>query len=211
MSEKGQDNKVSTMPALIDRLESVTRQLTMILRTAQGQKPNYFRAMVRLLRAYPKMRALVEDKDEYMTLREHDHSLSVAPPAGAEVKDEATRREERLEERRNSYETTLRQFEVLNRIIGQFRDDPRFITIQMYDFNEDYEGHPRESKEAPSWDEIETELRAYGKNYTERTLRTWRKDMIQGMAVLMFGAEGALSLETPWVQGEAGGDKPRRH
>lgn len=204
MSEK----QASTLQGLTERLESVTRQLTTILRTAQGQKPNYFRAMVRLLRAYPKMRVLVEDRDEYMTLRERDHSLSVAPPAGAEVKDEATRREEKLEERRNSYETTLRQFEALSRIIEQFEGDPRFIAIRMYDFNEDAEGHPRERQEPPTWEEIEYELRMYGRNHSQRTLRTWRKDLIQDMAVLMFGAEGALSLETPWVQGES---KQKRH
>lgn len=186
----------------VERLEAVTRQLTHALKLVQGQRPNYFRAMVRLLRGYPKMQQLVGDEREYMTLKEHDHSISIAPPPGTEVRDENSKREERLEERASAYQRTLEQFQILDRVVRQFENDSRFIAISMYDFGADCNGEIRERDRPYTWEEIADELSAVGRNVSERTLRMWRSKLIQEMAVLMFGADGALSLEMPRERGD---------
>lgn len=181
----------------VERLEAVTRQLTNALHMVQGQKPNYFRAMVRLLRAYPKMLALLDDEEEYMTLRERDKSVTVAPPPGGEVKDAYTKQEERLEAKRDAWETTLQQFHALDSVVRQFENDPRFVAVSMYDFGADATGVIRERERAYTWEEICDELSATGRYVSERTLRGWRSRIIQEMVVLIFGKDGALNLEEP--------------
>lgn len=46
-----------------------------------------------------------------------------------------------------------------------------------------------------TFDEISAELEAIGIERSERSLRTWRTKLVQDMTVLLFGVDGALSVE----------------
>ena len=67
----------------------------------------------------------------------------------------------------------------------------------MYYFNEDANGNDRPEDAAPyTFDEIAAELAAIGLERSERTLRTWRTNLVQDMTVALFGTAGALSVES---------------
>lgn len=76
-------------------------------------------------------------------------------------------------------------------------NDPEFIVIRMYYFNEDAYGNDRSSDSRPyTFEEISEELAAAGLQRSEKTLRSWRTRLVQDMTVTLFGIDGAVSVET---------------
>ena len=80
--------------------------------------------------------------------------------------------------------------------IAPFMDRPEFIVIRMYYWNEDAYGHDRGDARAYTWEEIAEELAAAGMDRGISTLCAWRSKLVQDMTVMMFGADGAVSVES---------------
>ena len=163
----------------------------------QQRNLNLYRTTERLLRNYKTYLKLVTDLDNYgFEPIEKSHDISVAPPPGSGVSDRVELYEEHVAARRASYERTKARFDEIDAVVKQFQDKEEFIVIRMYYFNEDANGHDRGEDAKPyTFEEISADLAAVGINRSERSLRTWRTKLVQDMTVLLFGVEGAVSIE----------------
>jgi len=164
----------------------------------QARATNLYRAMERLLRNYPKLKKLAVNVDDYGFVPvERSKSITVAPPPGGMPRDRSEILEEIIADRQVSYERTKARFEEIDAVVQQFADNPEFIVIRMYYFNEDAYGHDRGADSRPyTFEEISEELAATGLQRSEKTLRSWRTRLVQDMTVTLFGIDGAVSVET---------------
>ena len=163
----------------------------------QQRNLNLYRTTERLLRNYKKYQRLVTDLDGYgFEPIEKSHSISVAPPPGSGVADKVDLYDEHVAARRASYERTKARYDEIDAVIRQFQDKEEFVVIRMYYFNENAYGQDRDEDAKPyTFDEISEELAAAGIEKSVRTLRTWRTKLVQDMTVLLFGVDGAVSIE----------------
>lgn len=164
----------------------------------RARATNLYRAMERLLRSYPRLKRLVEDVDDYGFLpAERSKSITIAPPPGGMMRDRSEILEEIIADRQLSYERTKTRFEEIDSVVRQFSDNPEFIVIRMYYFNEDAYGNERDpDSRLYTFEEISEELAAAGLPRSEKTLRSWRTRLVQDMTVTLFGVDGAVSVET---------------
>lgn len=157
---------------------------------------NFYTATESLLRSYPR---LLNQLDEYdMTVRGKSKDISVAPPAGSGVHDWTDVQDEALQARMRSYVRTEAQLENIERAMRQFEDNPYFIVIRMYYFNEDCDGNPIEQTGRPrTMEDIANELEAaeWGHARTAKTLSKKKNEIVRDMTVAMFGEAGAVSIE----------------
>lgn len=161
----------------------------------QQRNINLYRAMERLLRAYPKYKAMQEHPEEYGFLPVgKSKDISVAPPPGSGARDPIEALAEHVDSRASSYDRTMGRFMELEAVVRLFQDKPEFIVIRMYYFNEDANGNPR-GDEKYTFAEIAEELETIGIQRSEKMLRIWRTKLVQDMVVLMFGTDGAVSIE----------------
>lgn len=158
---------------------------------------NLYRAMERLLRSYKSLKHLVESANEYWQLPpERSRSVTTAiGGGGGGVRDRDDIIEEAMLARTASYERTRARFEELDAVIRQFENREEFIVIRMYYFGEDADGNDRGEAGALTFEAISAELAGKGVIRTEKTLRTWRTRLVQEMTVLLFGVDGAVSIE----------------
>ena len=158
---------------------------------------NLYRAMERLLRSYKSLKYLVESANEYCQLPpERSRSVTTAiGVGGGGVRDRDDIIEEAMLARTASYERTRARFEELDAVIRQFENREEFIVIRMYYFGEDADGNDRGEAGALTFEAISAELAGKGVIRTEKTLRTWRTRLVQEMTVLLFGVDGAVSIE----------------
>ncbi|MBQ3478184.1 MAG: hypothetical protein IJH25_08440 [Clostridia bacterium] len=163
----------------------------------QQRNLNLYRTTERLLRNYKKYQRLVTDLEGYgFEPVEKSHSISVAPPPGSGVADRVDLYDEHVAARRASYERTKARYDEIDAVVRLFQDREEFIVIRMYYFNEDAWGQDRGEDAKPyTFDEISEELAAIGIERSERSLRTWRTKLVQDMTVLLFGVDGAVSIE----------------
>ena len=168
-----------------------------------GAKQDYYRAVERLLRSYPQLKRLAEHPELYGFERpEHSHDVIVAPPRGASVIDKSTMAERYAEARARSLEKTLARFAELDAVVKLFESRQGFIVIRMYYFGEDEHGAYRgDDAGRLTWAEISERLETTGYDWSERSCRYRRSELLQEMTVCLFGQEGALSLETSAAKG----------
>jgi G3E family GTPase len=166
-----------------------------ITETAAGAIDHY-RIVEKLLYNYKRLETLVRNDEEYLTVEQHGKSKSVvvyAPSGGAyrmedEIAGDAAR------ERLMSYERTAANFREVEKVIRLFRENKEFIVIRMYYFNEDATGAQRQPGVPQyTWEEIALELSERGILKDEKTARRWRTNMINDIAVCMFGVAGAIA------------------
>lgn len=162
-----------------------------------ANRTSYYRVTERLLRNYKTLKALVESPDDYGYMPPHrSSSISAAPPSGG-VRDPQEALEEAIQAREESFSRTKAQFEVFNAVVEKYVDKPEFIVIRMYYFNEDAYGHDRPTGSKPySFEEIAEALEAKGIKRSEKALRSWRTKLVQDMTTVLFGIDGAISVET---------------
>lgn len=173
----------------------------------QVRNINLYRATERLLRNFKAYKRMVDDPETYgFEPVEKSHSISVAPPPGSGIMDKMDIYEDYVKARRDSYARTMARYEEIAAVVRQFEDRPEFVVIRMYYFNEDLHGHDRDP-EAPqfSFEDIREELKSIGLDRNVKTIRAWRTKLVQDMTVLLFGTDGAVSVEAREPkQGKAG-------
>lgn len=157
---------------------------------------NHYRATERLLRVYKKARSLVEGYDEYaFEPIGRDKSITVAPPKGG-MRDHDDALEDSIAAAHRRYVRTKALFDLLDTVVALYKDVPEFIVIRMYYFNEDANGNDRGESKRYTFEEIADELATVGMSRHVHTLRSWRSKLVQDMAVLLFGIDAAISLES---------------
>ncbi len=159
---------------------------------------NYYRATERCLRAYKKIKSQMESPDDYGFMPvNRSHDITTAPPPGSGVVSREDLMATLTAARLRAYGNTAEDFFKISAVVKSFMDKPEFIVIRMYYFNEDACGNDRpESAKPYTFDEISEELRAIGVERSEKSLRTWRTNLVQDMTVALFGPVGALSVES---------------
>lgn len=159
---------------------------------------NYYRIVEKLLSNFSRLSVLVRNEEEYLTVELHEKSKSVVAYSsnggsrsyggGDDVVEEMAR------QRLLNYERTASNFHEVEKVIDLFRDRKEFIVIRMYYFGEDAEGAQR-GADAPqyTWDEIALELSERGILKDTKTARRWRNNIVNDIAVCMFGKAAAIS------------------
>lgn len=157
---------------------------------------NLYRAMERLLRNYKRFRQIVDHPDEFDFFPQgKSKSISIAPPAGSGVVDKVDLAETYIDARKKAFEAILVNWIMADMAISLFKDHEEFRVIRMYYFNEDSDGNDRLVDTYYTFEDIASELAEKGIDRGEKTLRTWRTKLVQDMTVVLFGIEGALSVE----------------
>ena len=74
---------------------------------------------------------------------------------------------------------------------------PEFIVIRLVYFNEDVNGNYRGANARRlTWEEIAEQLDSIGIHRSVTAIRRWRSALVRDMTVMMFGLDGALSVES---------------
>jgi hypothetical protein len=160
-------------------------------------RADHYRAIEKLLYNYKRLETLVRNEEEYLTVESHDKSKSVVvfSPNGGAYRTVEEVAEEIARDRLLKYERTCSNFREVEQVINLFREIKEFIVIRMYYMGEDADGNERDPS-APryTWEDIALELSARNMLKNEKTARRWRKNLINDMAVCMFGRAGAMTV-----------------
>jgi len=160
---------------------------------------NHYRAMENLLFAYPRRVRIMEHPEEFHFFKvERSKDISIAPPPGTGVVDKIESAEMYTEARKQQYQYEMRLLCETEYAIASFKDLPEFVVIRMYYFNENYDGTFRGLyAKRMTFEEIAEELEnTAGIQRSVATIRKWRSQLVRDMTVMMFGADGALSVES---------------
>lgn len=177
-----------TAEALMVTIAKATETLQAYMDNA-GDKTNYFRSMELLLRNYQQLAMLVVDADIYMedASRKRDKSIvSFRSNAGglppSEVEDEA----ERI--RISNFAYTRERFDEIDRVVKVYADRKEMRVVRMYYFGQDENGKPSQQEEKrATFEAIAVKL-----GIEEKTARRWRSDLVNDMAVALFGKCAAI-------------------
>lgn len=177
--------------------DAVVSKLRAIVTPTDRPMPNYFRAMQDLLRKYKGLKALVAAEDEYLLLRDHDKSVASAPRnKSASCPIDAW--EQRLDAKAESYVRTLTQFDALDHVVQMVSGRPEFVIVRMYYFGEDYSGNDRPPRDRPyTFLDLQCDLEDAGIQLSRKTIQRWHSTIIRDMVTLLWGIDGAVSLQTP--------------
>lgn len=171
-----------------------TQQTAEALRSVQQSAPerNYFKIMEKLLYSYPTLKRIVSDKAAYTKVELQGRSGVVRFNPNAAWKSQEDRLEELEQEKEAEFDTTLKDFRRLDRVIQQFRERKEFVVVRMYYFNESADGTPK-AVDAPqaTWEVLSEEI---GKEI--KTLSRWRNNIVNDMAICLFGFEAAIQQGT---------------
>lgn len=171
-----------------------TQQTAEELRSVQQTAPerNYFKIMEKLLYSYPTLKRIVSDKAAYTKVELQGHSGVVRFNPNAAWKSQEDRLEELEREKEAEFDTTLKDFRRLDRVIQQFRERKEFVVVRMYYFNESADGTPK-AADAPeaTWEDLSIELEK-----DIKTLRRWRSKIVNDMAICLFGIDAAIQAGT---------------
>ena len=164
----------------------------------KAQKVNHYHAMENLLREYKKHRWTLEHTEEFDFFpRGKSKDISVAPPPGSGMVDKIDLTEAFVRGKTKAFEAQVVSWYMADMVIRQFENREEFIVIRMYYFNEDSNGVDRgEDAKRYTWEEIADELSQKGVDRSITTLRMWRSNLLREMTVLLFGVDGALSIES---------------
>lgn len=171
-----------------------TQQTAEALRSAQqtATERNYFKIMEKLLYSYPALKRIVSDKAAYTKVELQGRSGVVRFKPNAAWKSQEDRLEELERDKEVEFDTTLKDFRRLDRVVQQFRERKEFVVVRMYYFNESADGTPKEA-DAPeaTWEDLSIELEK-----DIKTLRRWRSKIVNDMAICLFGIDAAIQAGT---------------
>jgi hypothetical protein len=174
---------------------AVTQAAQQTAAAMQRQEPerNYFKIMEKLLYSYPALKRIVSDKAGYTKVELRERSKSVVGFSfNSQWKSKDDVIDELEQEKEVEFDTTLKDFRRLDRVIQQFRERKEFIVVRMYYFNENADGTPKEV-DAPqaTWEDLSAEI---GKEI--KTLSRWRNNIVNDMAICLFGIDAAIQQGT---------------
>jgi hypothetical protein len=184
----GIDPATETAEALMVAVGEARTTLQAYMDNAGGNT-SYFKSMELLLRNYRELAQLVVSEELYMedAKRERDKSVvSYRRNAGglppSEVEDEA----ERI--RASNFAYTKERFAEIDRVVKVYASRKEMRVIRMYYFGQGADGgaRPHDAKQV-TFEDIAIEL-----GIDEKTARRWRSDLVNDMAVALFGKCAAV-------------------
>lgn len=193
MSEK----KKTSTEEYIDKAAEIGARKALQLQ--HGTRANHYRAMEDLLWAYPRRVYMMKHPEEFQFFKvERSKDISIAPPPGTGVVDKIESAEIYTEAKKQQYQYEMRLLCETEYAVASFRQMPEFVVIRMFYFNENYDGSYRGiHAKRLTFEEISEELeKSAGIQRSVATIRKWRSKLVRDMTVMMFGADGALSVES---------------
>lgn len=184
----GIDTATETAEVLAEVLADARTTLQAYMDNAGGNT-NYFKSMELLLRNYPQLAQLVIDTDMYMedANRKRDKSIiSYRRNAGGLQPSEAEEEAERI--RVSNYAYTRARFDEIDSVVKVYKDRKEMRVVRMYYFGQDADGNQKPPKERQTtFEDIAIDL-----GIDEKTARRWRSDLVNDMAVTLFGKCAAV-------------------
>lgn len=184
----------SVLDVITLAVERATQQTAEALRSVQQTAPerNYFKIMEKLLYSYPTLKRIVSDKAAYTKVELQGRSGVVRFKPNAAWKSQEDRLEELERDKEAEFDTTLKDFRRLDRVVQQFRERKEFVVVRMYYFNESADGTPKEAgTPEATWEDLSIELEK-----DIKTLRRWRSKIVNDMAICLFGIDAAIQAGT---------------
>lgn len=184
----GIDTAAETAEALATVIADARTTLQAYMDNAGGNT-NYFKSMELLLRNYPQLAQLVIDADLYMedADRKRDKSIvSYRRNAGGLQPSEAEDEAERI--RASNYAYTRARFDEIDSVVKVYKDRKEMRVVRMYYFGQDADGKQKlPSERQTTFEDIAVDL-----GIDEKTARRWRSDLVNDMAVALFGKCAAV-------------------
>ncbi len=175
--------------------QAIQQTITALQSGGQQAAPerNYFKITEKLLYSYPTLKRIVSDKAAYTRVEFQERSKSVVrfnPSGQWKSRDDII--EDMEQDKEAEFDTTLKDFRRLDRVIQQFSDRKEFVVIRLYYFNENADGTPK-AADAPeaTWEDLSVILEKEIK-----TLRRWRSKIVNEMAIALFGIDAAIQAGT---------------
>lgn len=183
--------------AVTQAVQKAVKETTAALKAEEPAAPaperDYFKIMEKLLYSYPTLKRIVSDKAAYTSveLRERSKCLvQFRPNTQWKSRDDIIEEMERDKEA--EYDKTLKDFRKIERVIQQFKDRKEFVVVRLYYFKENADGTPKaESEQETTWEEVSITLEKEVK-----TLRRWRNNIVNDMALCLFGIDAAIQAGT---------------
>ena len=183
--------------AVTQAVQKAVKEATEALKAEEPAAPaperDYFKIMEKLLYSYPTLKRIVSDKAAYTSveLRERSKSLvQFRPNTQWKSRDDIIDELERDKEA--EYDKTLKDFRKIERVIQQFKDRKEFVVVRLYYFKENADGTQKaESEQETTWEEVSFTLEKEVK-----TLRRWRNNIVNDMALCLFGIDAAIQAGT---------------
>lgn len=196
MDKEHKDRKKTTDELIEEAAEKGARKLLTLQYRAMDS--NHYRAMEDLLRAYPRRIRLMEHPEEFDFFPTgHSKDISIAPPPGTGVIDKIEAAEMFTEARKRAFEYEMFRLYETEYAIAPFKHLSEFAVVRLLYFNQDAHGNDRgvDAKHL-TWEEIAEELETIGLQRAITVIRRWRSRLVREMTVMLFGAEGALSINS---------------
>lgn len=195
--DKEQKTKKKTVEELIDEAAERAAEKVLVLQR-KDLVTNHYRAMEDCLRVYPKRVQMMQHPEEFSFFPTgHSKDISIAPPPGTGVVDKIEAAVMYTESRKQAYIREMVLLHETEYAMAPFWHREDFIIIRMYYFNEDVEGRDRgRNAKLYTFSEISDALKSVGISWSERAIRYRRSKLVREMTVMMFGIEGALSIES---------------
>lgn len=168
-----------------------TRQTVEVLQQ-QAPERNYFKITEKLLYSYPTLKRIVSDKTAYTRVELQGRSGVVRFNPNAAWKSQEDRLEELERDKEAEFDTTLKDFRRLDRVVQQFRERKEFVVVRMYYFNESADGTPLpEDAQEMTWEEVSFQV-----DKGLKTVIRWRNEIVNDMAICLFGIDAAIQAGT---------------
>lgn len=186
-------DKITVQQLIATTAETTAREFVKQLQGSASTGDDFYRATEALLRAYPRLRRLKENYSFYPADRSHD--VIVSAPRGTML-DKVDAGELIVEARKRSFLRSMERYAELEAVIELFQNRDEFLVIRLLYFNEDIQGNDRGDGAKPyTWEDVAEALEDVGLSRSVSALRRWRSAIVKEMTVVLFGVEGALSVE----------------
>lgn len=181
--------------AVTQAVQTAVKETTAALKAGAPPAPerDYFKIMEKLLYSYPTLKRIVSDKAAYtrVDLQERSKSL-VRFSQNTQWKSRDDIIDEMEQDKAAEYDKTLKDFRRIERVIQQFKDRKEFIVVRLYYFKENADGTPiAEGEQEITWEDVSFTLEREVK-----TLRRWRNNIVNDMALCLFGIDAAIQAGT---------------
>ncbi|WP_195376914.1 hypothetical protein [Anaerotruncus rubiinfantis] len=183
--------------AVTKAVQKAVKETTAALKAEEPAAPaperDYFKIMEKLLYSYPTLKRIVSDKAAYTSveLRERSKSLvQFRPNTQWKSRDDIIDEMERDKEA--EYDKTLKDFRRIERVIQEFKDRKEFAVVRLYYFKENIDGTPKaEGEQEITWEDV-----SFALEREIKTLRRWRSNIVNDMALCLFGIDAAIQAGT---------------
>lgn len=166
--------------------QAVERAIVKGTEQAEEQhEKRHFAMAEKLLYAYPKLKKVIESRQEYLEGIYRERSKDFVSTMGAKAyKSREEILEEMQEDRESEYYKTIIAVRHIEAALKTCENEPGYRFVRMFYFNEDIDGNPRGYEKRCTWEEIAEVMKK-----DTKTVRRWRNQIVDQFAICIFGMD----------------------